>query len=522
MKRQFKFGLVAILALFAAAAFAGYPLTDYVPADVLAAVGGAMGGMPFMVGEVRTLTDQISAFEAKRASLVARQSEIQTKAIAEGRSKDEAEKEEFKQLTADIDSIDAELVDLRAMEKQAANATPVDGQPADVVKAGAAVRPGAERNEPEAQRFITVKANVEPGVAFARWAMAQFRAKGNLNDALSIIQHEKRWLDTTPQLVNVAKAAVAAGDTTTSGWASQLVYNENLAAEFIEYLRPMTVLGKLNLRKIPFNVRMGEQNGTATGYWVGQGAPIPVSKPGFTSQSLGISKCAGLVAIDEELARSSSPSAELLVRDDLAGVISTFMDVQFLDPNVAAVANTSPASITNGVTAVAATGTAAANLRTDLATLLQSMADNDIDMSQCVWIMTPAQALNIGLMLNSLGLPLYPEMSATGGKLLGLPVVTSNSANIPGSPQSGKMIILAAQREIFLADDGQITVDVSREASIQMLDNPTNTSTGSTTATTMVSMFQTHSLALRATRFVNWAKRRTTAVAYIKEAAYVA
>lgn len=472
---------------------------------------------------MKTIAEQIAAFEAKRAANVARQTEIQTKAIEGGRSKDVAEKEEFDNLGGEIDTIDSELKDLRAMEKQAlAGATQVAKDVAEDPSKATVARGGARGVEVRDTGFISVKANIEPGVKFARWGMALLRAKGNLNDALSIIQAEKRWMDQTPELALVAKTAVAAGDTTTSGWASQLVYQQNLSNEFIEYLRPMTVLGKMSLRPIPFNVRMGEQNGTGTAGWVGQGAPVPVSKQGFTSQSLGMAKASGMTAVDEELARSSSPSAELLVRDDLAAVISTFLDVQFLDPNVAASANVSPASITNGVTATVATGTAAANLRTDLGTLLQSMADNDLDMSKCVWIMTPAQALQISLMLNSLGLPLYPDMGVIGGKLLGLPVITSNSANIPGSPNSGKMIILANQPEIFLADDGQVTIDVSREASIQMLDNPTNTSTGGTTATTMVSMFQTHSLALRAVRFINWAKRRTTAVAYIKEAAYVA
>jgi hypothetical protein len=47
-----------------------------------------------------------------------------------------------------------------------------------------------------------------------------------------------------------------------------------------------------------------------------------------------------------------------------------------------------------------------------------------------------------------------------------------------------------------------------------MLDNPTNDSV-TPTATTMVSMFQTHSVALRAERVVNWSKRRSSAVSYL-------
>ena len=61
-----------------------------------------------------------------------------------------------------------------------------------------------------------------------------------------------------------------------------------------------------------------------------------------------------------------------------------------------------------------------------------------------------------------------------------------------------------------------ITIDASEEASIQMLDNPTNTSTGGTTATTMVSMFQTNTLAIKGVRYVNWTKRRSQAVAFIR------
>jgi hypothetical protein len=82
------------------------------------------------------------------------------------------------------------------------------------------------------------------------------------------------------------------------------------------------------------------------------------------------------------------------------------------------------------------------------------------------------------------------------------------------------MIVFLNPREVFLADDGQVTIEISREASIQLLDNPTNASTGATVATTMVSMFQTQSEAIKAVRYVNWAKRRTNACAFIRNADY--
>lgn len=469
-------------------------------------------------GHDMNLAQQIAAFEAKRAACLAQRDEIQTKAIDAGRSKDEAEKQAFDHLTAEIDTIDAELKDLRIMEKQAiGTARTITAGDGESPAAAAAARGTVNSH------IISVGAASAPGVKFARYAMAMYRGEGNPQKALACFSNEKRWMDSTPEVATVLKAAIAAGDTTTSGWASELVYNENLANEFIEYLRPMTILGKLGgLRRVPFNVRMGSQTAPGTAYWVGQGLPIPMSKPTVGSLSLGIAKIAGLMAIDDELMRSSSPSAELLVRDDLAKTISTFMDVQFVDPNVAAVANVNPASMTNGVTPVTATGTTAAAFNTDIATLMGQWGSTEIDPSKGYFIMTPNQAMRIGLMRSSLGVKIYPELNINGGFLEGLPVIVSNSANIPGSPDSGNMILLVNPPEILLADDGQVTVDLSNQASIQMLDNPTNQSTGATVATTMVSMFQTHSTALRATRYINWVKRRSNAVVYIREAAYAA
>lgn len=476
---------------------------------------GASGNSTTSKGLGMNLRDQIGALEAKRAANAARREEIQKAAVERGETKNEAEQEEFDGLGVQIKAIDKELVDLRDLEKDAvAKAQPVAGSNPDE-----GTRARGTSVEVKGQ-VAYASSNTIKGARMARAAMALFAAKGDRFAAAEIAK--QRWGAQTPEVERYLKAAVAAGDSTTSGWASELAYARDMENEFVEYLRPMTIIGKMDMRRVPFNIRYGTQTATSTGNWVGQGAPVPVSKPTVSSGSLGIAKASAIVAIDEELARLSTPAAEQFVRDDMAKTLATFLDVQFVDPNVAASANVSPASITNGVTATAATGTAAANLRTDLATLLTNLSRNEIDLGGVVWIMTPETALNISLLLSSLGTPIYPDITPMGGTLLGLPVITSNSANIPGSPASGRMIIACACREILLADEGGVSIDVSREAALQLLDNPTNTSTGSTTATAMVSMFQTHSLALRATRWINWAKRRTFAVEYIKEAAYVA
>jgi len=475
-------------------------------------------------GTAMTLAEQLAALEAKRSANTARMQELMKVSAEEGRTFEDEEATEYEELETEVKKVDAHIKRLKDHQSlMASQSEPVEGKQPQGSQAGKisqAVSAGQSGGDNYRSGIVSVAPNVEKGIPFTRYVKALAMARGNLTGALAIAQGNKNWKDTTPQVEKVLMAAVAGGDTTTSGWASELVYNENLVAEFIEILRPATILGRMaGVTRVPFNVRMSGADSGSSAYWVGQGAPVPVSKMNTLEVTLGIAKAAGLVVLTEELVRSSSPSAELLVRNDLVGSIGQFLDQQFVDPGYAAVSNVSPASITNGVTATTPTGTTAAALRTDIQTMFNNWIQNNINPAGGVFIMSPVSALAISLMRTSLDTPEFPGITINGGTFFGLPVVVSNSANIAGSPDSGDMIILANARDILMADEGQITIDASREAAIQMLDNPTNNA-ASGTATTMVSMFQTNSVAIKAVRFINWAKKRSTAVEFIQDAAY--
>jgi HK97 family phage major capsid protein len=299
------------------------------------------------------------------------------------------------------------------------------------------------------------------------------------------------------------------------------VYAQNLQADFIEFLRPQTILGRIaGWRTVPFNMRVGSQTAGSTAYWVGQGRAIPASALATSSATLGITKMAGLLSIDDELARSSSPSAELLVRNDLAAQIAQFSDTSLIDPTQGGQTNIQPVSLTYGVTPTSPSGTNFAAIATDVKAVFSSLITNNIDIAPCVWVMTATTALALSLMQTSLGNPQFPTININGGTWMGLPVVVSQNALMSGSPDYLNMIVLIQPREVFMADDGAITISVSNEASIEMLDNPTNRAAGSSVATTVVSMFQTNSLAIKAVRYINWSKRRTQAVQFIRTAAY--
>lgn len=447
--------------------------------------------------------ERIKEFEATRAAKQARLDEIQTKATDAGRTKDASEREEFDTIRDEIKSIDEELADLRELEKiNVAKAVPVEGL---TTKAAT-----------ESRNFATVKTTekLDKGIEFARYAMCLGSAKGDLATAFAIAQ--KRFPNS--ERINLTlKAAVEAGTTTDATWAAPLVEYNQFAGDFVEFLRPQTIIGRFGsgsvpaLRRIPFNVHVRGQTSGGAGYWVGQGAPKPVTKFAFNDTYLSWAKVANIAVLSEELMRFSNPGAESLVRDALASALIERLDTDFIDPAKAASANVSPASITNGVTPVAASGVEADDVRADIAALWATADATNLPASSAVYITDSRTARRLSLMRNALGQVEFPGISMMGGTLDGIPLIVSNYVPMDSD---GSLFILAFASEIWLADDGQVVIDASREASLQMLDNPTNNS-ASGTPTSMVSMFQTNSVALRAERFINWQKRRTQAVAYL-------
>lgn len=459
----------------------------------------------------KPLSEQIAAFEATRAAKAARMTEIQDSAIEEGRTKTAEEREEFETLERDIGEVDKELNDLRRLEKMNLQTLkPVEGSTPAL----------ASQSRAATGTFVPAQAKVKlpPGIGFTRYVMALHLAKGNLMMAERVAQSNDRWMNETPEVVEVVRSAINAGTTTDTTWAGPLVPYQNLQQDFIEYLRPLTIVGRIpGLRRVPFKVKIPRQTGAATVGWVGEGKIKPLSQLAFDSITLDINKIAGIVVLSDELVRLSNPSAEMLVRDELAGAIVQYMDRAFVDPTAAST-DVSPASITYGVSAVTATGTTASALRQDVRTLMATFLDSNLQLNSAVWIMTQQTALGISLMVNTLGQPEFPGISMMGGTFLNIPVVTSEGVPATGgSPTDGFPIILVNAGDVLLADDGQVMIDASREASLQMDSAPDSPETASTV---MVSMWQHNLMAIKAERYITWKLRRAEAVGFIQNAKY--
>lgn len=470
---------------------------------------------------MKTYAEHIASLEATRAEKQTRMKEVHKGWADEDRTPNTAEAEEFETLEKDIKAIDVELDRTKRLEAiDKATATPITQPP----RANDSVDPTKLGN---ANLSLKPVEKLEPGIAFARYAMCLAHAKGDHQKAFRLAE---RHYPQTENIVKTLKAqaeganlqemmkirsTVAAGTTTDSTWAAPLVYAETFAGDFISYLRPRTLIGQAQFRPIPFNVRIEGQTSGGTGYWVGQGKAKPVTKFDFNATTIPFTKVAAISVITQELARFGSPSAEALVRDSLADAVIARVDADLFDPDVAAVSNVSPAGLLNGVNPVAGppkAGVDIEDIRCAILNLWAPWDSTNIGLRPAYYT-SPAIARYLASLRDSLGNRAFPGMTMNGGELDGVPVrVSQYIANNGGS--GGAPFILVDEAEVYLADDGGVTVDASEQASIEMNDAPTSNS-GTPTGASLVSMWQTNSIALRAERFIWWGLRRSGAIQWI-------
>lgn len=435
-----------------------------------------------------TVSEQITAARTQLTEKSARLQELVTQAEKEdGLTQDDQ---------AEHDALPGEI---RALAKS------IDTLGALEMANGLSARPvTAITKAAPAQKADVKVVELEKGIRFARVAMAIAAGRGSFSDTL---EFAKKWKGQTPEVFDMVKAMVTKAVEGTSvvespGWGGELVYQNNVAGELIELLRPATIIGRISgFRAGVFNTRMAIQTAGSTVNWVGEGLVKPVTELAFDTVTLPYHKLAGIVVLTEELVRLSTPSAEATVRNDLVQQIARFIDAQFITPGVSAGAN-NPASVTDGVSSPSASGTDADALYLDLNTALATF-DNVENSENLVIITTPALARGISTLRNSLGTMEFPSLTAKGGTLMGYPVIVS------GSVPSGHLVIINPA-DILLADDGRVSLDASNQATLDMAGG----------GSPNFNLWQRNCVGIRAERWITWKKVRAESVAVIDTASY--
>jgi HK97 family phage major capsid protein len=441
-------------------------------------------------GTTMNVSDQLTNEQSVLSTKSARLSELMTEEQAQG-SLDDDQVKERDTLLGEVDQHTTKVKQLKTLEAaMAAQSAPLFPK---------SVAPPTRTTTPP-----TVQVVARPkGTLFTRFAMAIAAGKGSRSDS---IEYARRFTD-TPEVLAFVKAlagtAVPGAGSPPSGWGSELVNPNTMQAEFIDLLRPETIIGRVEgFRYVPFNIPIITQTGGSTFDWVGEGNPKPVGELSFDRSTLTWSKAAGIVVLTDELVRLSSPSAEATVRQDLIEQCSKFLDEQFIHVGITETPD-HPASITNGANNRPATGTDFAALQADLAAALTTFDAAGISTLGLAVVTTPALARGISMTLGPMGVPMFPSVTPNGGTLMGYQLIVSASVE-PG------VIVIMKPSEVFIADDGRVTLDSSNQATIDMA--------GGTSPS--FNLWQRNCDGIRAERWIRWQKRRDEAVTLITGAAY--
>jgi len=267
---------------------------------------------------------------------------------------------------------------------------------------------------------------------------------------------------------------------------------------------------------VPFYAPVGIQTGAGAGYWVGEGKAKPLTSFDYDKTSLPPLTAANILVLTKKLFKYSGVNADVHIRDQLSQALIGRIDTDFIDPAKAASAGVSPASITNGLSAPNSAGNTADDVRTDIATLMAALSK---PIRNLVFITDTTTSIALSLMTNGLGQAEFPCVTMAGGTLMpGVPLVVSDY--VP-SVTAGSLLIAVKASELLVADEGGFSIDLSEDATLQMLDNPDGSSVATVAGTApFVSMFQTNGVAFRVERDINWSAARSGAVALVDTVNY--
>ena len=264
------------------------------------------------------------------------------------------------------------------------------------------------------------------GSAFVRSAIAKALAQREKVDPVALAA--SRW-GRDSDVVGVLKAGVSGGSSSAGNWGHELSDAVTARTEFLDLVRPLTVLGKLeNLRQVAANVPYVATATGSTAYWTGQGKAVKVSPLAFSRATMAPLKIGALVVLTNTLLSDSKPESEQLVKRDLVAAVATLSDVTLLDPTNAGISGSTPAAITHGAPTITSSG----DVAEDLAAAVDAFAGN---FATAAWVMAPRAAAQI--VFASGGRGIGADLGMRGGTLLGLPAIVS--AARPSIPAAARL-----------------------------------------------------------------------------------
>lgn len=331
-------------------------------------------------------------------------------------------------------------------------------------------------------------------VSRAATALAINRAHPEDGSAADILR--KTWPHDRAALSLIERAVSVPATATGTGWAAELIGPAGIAAAFIANLGGAAAaliprgLG-LDLSGIA-QIGLPYLGTLAAATWVVEGQPIPVSAETFARNTLGPQrKVAAIVTLTDEMVSHSAQNAELLVGSLLKEASSRALDAALLD---AAAASTSrPAGLRNGISAV----TAGASFAADIDGLISAVVTGGGSPDGIVFVAHPSRAARFRL--------------AAGA--------AEGSFDVIQTGQLATNLLVCLDAGAFASAIDAPDIATSREGIIHMEDAVplpiASVGTPNTVAAPVRSLWQTDSIGLRLVMPCAWSLRVPGALSWV-------
>jgi HK97 family phage major capsid protein len=248
--------------------------------------------------------------------------------------------------------------------------------------------------------------------------------------------------------------------------------------------------------RVPLKTRIMILSGGVTGYGIAQANVKPISSLSLAADTIDPRKAVATVVISDELAKFATPAAEKLFNAELRKGVAAATDSVFLS------------GLAVGVTPSASAGSSAANVLTDLQTLLAAVTTGP--NSRLYFIIDAANAKKLVTKINSGGAMAFPGMGINGGEIL--PGVTAVVTD-----QLGANTAMLVDATGIIGETSNVDLKMARHSTLQFNtepDSPPSALTG------LVSLWQYNLRALIAERWFGFEKARSTAVAMLSGVNY--
>jgi HK97 family phage major capsid protein len=211
-----------------------------------------------------------------------------------------------------------------------------------------------------------------------------------------------------------------------SGDAAGAIGTDHMGSMYVDALRPVSSViaaGATMLSGLSSNVSIPKANSDLSAAWVAEGGAITESDIDVDSVTLQPKLLAGRSSFTRHLLATSNPSIDSLVRNALVAQIGNALDDTALEGSGTAPV---PRGIANqvGIETYATTGGGTMTHAESLAVLAE-IAENNLDTTNAVWIVNPANAATLGSTAKDSG---SGQFVYQDGRILGRRVIESTHA----------------------------------------------------------------------------------------------